>query len=352
MISLSTDYRCYISYRLTPIHDISMIYRDIFYKKYRQYITIFLTLLKTFALVEKMNTVRVLLFIAARNDWSLHQMDGKNAFLNGELNEEVYMQLPPGFEENLSMDKMCKLLKSRYGLKQSPLAWFDRFSRAIRMDGYSKGQSNHTMFYRHLNGGGVIILIVYADGIIIIGSNEAEIQRLKGVLSTEFEVKDLGKLKYFLGMEVARSKEGIAVSHRKYTLDHLGEVGMLGSKQTNVPIDFNHKTGMSTKGKNVDKKHYQKLVGKLIYLSHIRPDISFSVRVVSQFMHDPMEEHIEAVYQNLRYLKKNLCRGLVFRKGGGDLTIEAYTDADWAGSIIDRRSTSGWCTFVGGNLVT
>ena len=163
--------------------------------------------LETFAPVAKINTLRVLLSLAARNDWSLHQMDVKNAFLN----EEVYMQLPFGFEENLGKDKVCKLLKSLYGLKQSPCAWFDRFSRAIRMASYSQEQSDHTMFYRHLNEGGLIILIVYVDDIIITGSNEAEIQRLKGVLSTEFEVKDLRKLKYFLGMEVARSKEGIVV---------------------------------------------------------------------------------------------------------------------------------------------
>ena len=102
----------------------------------------------------------------------------------------------------------------------------------------------------------------------------------------------------------------------------------------------------------MEKKRNQKLVGKLIYISHTRPDISFSVGVMSQFMHDPMEEHLEAIYQTLRYLKKNPSHGLMFKKGGGDLTIEAYIDVDWAGSIIDRRSTSGWCTFVGGNLVT
>ena len=109
---------------------------------------------------------------------------------------------------------------------------------------------------------------------------------------------------------------------------------------------------MSTKGKKVDKRRYQKLVGKSIYLSHTRSDISFFVGVVSKFMHDPLEEHLEVVYQILRYLKKNLGRGLMFKKGGEDLTIEAYTDADWARSITDRRSTSGWCTFVGGSLVT
>ena len=103
-------------------------------------------------------------------------MDIKNAFLNGELNEEMYTQLPPGFEEDLGKDKVYKLLKSLYGLKHSPHARYDQFSRAIRRLVYSQGQSDYTMFYRHLNGGGVVILIVYVDDLIITGSNEAEIQ--------------------------------------------------------------------------------------------------------------------------------------------------------------------------------
>ena len=204
------------------------------------------------------------------------------------------------------------------------------------MAGYSQGKSNHIVFYQYLNRGGVIILIVYRDDIIITGINEVVIQSLKGVLSTEFEVKDIGKLKYFLGMEIAQSKEDIVVSHRKYTLNLLSEVGLLGSKPTNVPIDFNHKTGMTTKRKKVNKRIYQKLVGKLIYLSHYRSNISFSYGLVSQFMHDPMEEHLEALYQILRYLKKNLGHGFMFKKGCGDLilVIKAYTY---------RTHTSGWC---------
>lgn len=125
---------------------------------------------------------------------------------------------------------------------------------------------------------------------------------------------------------------------------------MLRSKPIEVPIDLNHKIGISKDGKSVDRESYQRLVGKLIYLSHTRPDISFSVGVVSQFMHDP-KEHLDAIYKILKYLKGSPGRGLLFRKGR-ELTIEAYTDADWAGSIVDRRSTSAWCTFVGGNLVT
>ncbi|TYK05138.1 putative mitochondrial protein [Cucumis melo var. makuwa] len=170
-------------------------------------------------------------------------------------------------------------------------------------------------------------------------------------MGDEFEIKDLGNLKYFLGMEVARSKEGISVSQRKYTLDLLTETGMLGCRPADTPIEFNCKLGNSDDQVPVDKEQYQRLVGKLIYLSHTRPDISFAVSVVSQFMQAPYEKHMEAVNRILRYLKNTPGKGLMFRKTNRK-TIEAYTDSDWAGSVIDRKSTSGYCTFVWGNLVT
>ncbi|KAL4029610.1 hypothetical protein IC575_007830 [Cucumis melo] len=169
-------------------------------------------------------------------------------------------------------------------------------------------------------------------------------------MGDEFEIKDLGNLKYFLGMEVARSKEGISVSQRKYTLDLLTETGMLGCRPAILLLN-SIKLGNSMIKFQVDKEQYQRLVGKLIYLSHTRPDISFAVSVVSQFMQAPYEKHMEAVNRILRYLKNTPGKGLMFRKTNRK-TIEAYTDSDWAGSVIDRKSTSGYCTFVWGNLVT
>ncbi|KAL0557194.1 hypothetical protein IC582_005712 [Cucumis melo] len=170
-------------------------------------------------------------------------------------------------------------------------------------------------------------------------------------MGDEFEIKDLENLKYFLGMKVARSKEGISVSQRKYTLDLLTETGMLGCRPADTPIEFNCKLGNSDDQVPVDKEQYQRIVGKLIYLSHTRPDISFAVSVASQFMQAPYEKHMEAVNRILRYLKNTLGKGLMFRKTNRK-TIKAYTDSDWAGSVIDRKSTSDYCTFVWGNLVT
>jgi hypothetical protein len=304
---------------------------------------------ETFAPVAKLNTVRVLLSLAANLDWPLQQLDIKNAFLNGKLEEEVYMMLPPGFSKGNEGNKVCKLKKSLYGLKQSPRAWFDRFANVLKGQGYQQGQSDHTMFFKIFEDGTKTILIVYVDDIILTGDNTVEIERLKGGLAAEFEVKDLGQIRYFLGMEVARSKKGISVSQRKYVLDLLAETGMLGCKPCDTPVDSGRKT--ENAGEFVEKERYQKLVGKLIYLSHTRPDIAFAVSVVSQYMHDPRETHLEAVYRILRYLKGSPGKGLLFKKNE-KREIEIFTDADWAGATDDRRSTTGYCTFVWGNLVT
>ncbi|KAA0042161.1 Cysteine-rich RLK (RECEPTOR-like protein kinase) 8 [Cucumis melo var. makuwa] len=221
---------------------------------------------------------RVLLSIAANKDWPLYQLDVKC------------------FSE----------WRSSKGGLHKPSAWF-------RSPVWSIGK--------------IAVLIIYVDDIILSGDDQAEISQLKHRMGNEFKIKDLGNLKYFLGIEVARSKEGISVSQRKYTFDLLTET---------VPVD---------------KEQYQRLVGKLIYLSHTRPDIFFVVSAVSQFMQAPYEEHMEAVKRILRYLKTTPSKGLMFRKTDKK-TIEAYIDSDWAGSVVGRRSTSGYYTFVWGNLVT
>ncbi|RVW33894.1 Retrovirus-related Pol polyprotein from transposon RE1 [Vitis vinifera] len=294
---------------------------------------------------------RILLSLAVNQDWCLQQLDIKNAFLNGDLEEEVYMKILPGFEGSMAKNQVCKLQKSLYGLKQSPRAWFDRFTKAVLKLGYKQGQADHTLFVKKSHAGKMTILIVYVDDIILSGNDMEELQNLKKYLSEEFEVKDLGNLKYFLGMEVARSRKGIVVSQRKYILDLLKETGMLGCKPIETPMDSQKKLGIEKESTPVDRGRYQRLVGRLIYLSHTRPDIGFAVSAVSQFMHSPTEEHMETVYRILRYLKMTPGKGLFFRKTENRDT-EVYSDADWAGNIIDRRSTSGYCSFVWGNLVT
>ncbi|XP_058194818.1 uncharacterized mitochondrial protein AtMg00810-like [Rhododendron vialii] len=205
------------------------------------------------------------------------------------------------------------------------------------------------MFIRRGNGK-IAILIVYFDDIIMTGNDVSEIHNLKSRLAQEFEIKDLGSLRYFLGMEVARSDRGIFISQRKYILDFLEETGMLGCRPADSPIEANNHLSGDVR-EHTGKERYQRLVGRLIYLAHTPPDIPYAEGVVSQFMHDPRTSHLDAVYRILRYLKSAPGKGILFYNHG-HLRLEAFTDADWAGSVDDRRSTSGYCTFLGGNLIT
>jgi hypothetical protein len=305
---------------------------------------------ETFAPVAKLNTVRVLLSLAANKDWPLLQFDVKNAFLHGDLKEDVYMDPPPGISEYEGSTQVCKLRKALYGLKQSPRAWFGRFTQVMKKFGYTQSNSDHTLFIKHKMGK-LTALIIYVDDMVVTGDDAEEIHCLQHHLASEFEMKNLGDLKYFLKIEVARSKHGIFISQRKYTLDLLSETGMLGCKPVDNPMEQNHKLFQCSSAGCTDKGRYQRLVGKLIYLSHTRPDIAYAVSVVSQFMHNPRQPHMDAVECILRYLKSSPGKGLLFSKHG-HLGVDGYTDADWAGSANDRRSTSGYFTYVGGNLVT
>ena len=309
---------------------------------------------ETFAPVAKMNTVRLLLALAAHRGWTLQQYDVKNAFLHGDLTEEIYMALPPGYSSLVSSTPasvVCRLRKSIYSLKQSPRAWFARFTTAMRTRGYRQCNGDHTLFFRHSTSGGVVILLVYVDDIIITGDDTSTIGDLVLYLGSEFAIKHLGLLRYFLGIEVAYSSDGLFICQRKYTIDLLQELGKEDSRPLPTPIEANHKLGADENEALVDPGSYQRLVGKLIYLTHTRPDIAYTVGVLSQFMHTPRVSHLHAAHRVLRFLKGTVGRGLLFRRHSG-LDLEVYTDADYAGSIVDRRSTSGYCTFLGGNLIT
>jgi hypothetical protein len=307
---------------------------------------------ETFAPVAKINTVRVLLSLAANLDWPLQQFDVKNAFLHGELFEEVYMDLPPGCAiPKTHSKKVCRLKKSLYGLKQSPRAWFGRFTKSMKAFGYCQSNADHTLFLKKQHGR-ITALIVYVDDMVVTGNDPVERKALQSYLSKEFEMKDLGPLKYFLGIEVSRSNKGIFLCQRKYTLDLLQETGMSACQPVDAPIKEGLKLCVEPNQVPADKVRYQRLVGRLMYLAHTRPDLAYALSVISQFMHNPGEQHMNAVMQILRYLKSAPGKGILFHKNEDHQRVDAYTDADWAGDVDDRRSTSGYFTFVGGNLVT
>ena len=308
----------------------------------------------TFAPVAKLHTVRIVLSIATNLEWDLWQMDVKNAFLQGELEDEVYMHPPPGLEHLVKPGNVLRLKKAIYGLKQSPRAWYRKLSTTLNGRGFRKSELDHTLFT--LTGpSGIIVILVYVDDLIITGSDKAGIQATKEFLKSVFDIKDLGEMKYFLVIEICRSKEGLFMSQRKYTMDMLKETDVLGGKIAKTPLEEGYKVlregEVEEKQLFEDPKLYRKMVGKLIYLTITRPDICFAVNQVRQHMQAPKVHHWKMVDRILRYLSGSHGQG-VWMGCNGSTEVVGYCDADWAGDRVDRRSTTGYCTFIGGNLVT
>ncbi|CAM8899039.1 unnamed protein product [Rhodiola kirilowii] len=301
---------------------------------------------ETFAPVAKMTTVRCLLAIAAARNWPLHQLDVDNAFLHGTLEEEVYMKLPPGFyKKEKAAGKVCKLIKSLYGLKQASRQWFAKFSSSLVEFGFQSSLNDYSLFT--LTRGSVfLILLVYVDDVIITGNSEELISEVKQFIHEKFRIKDLGQLKYFLGLEVARSTDGIFLHQQKYALELLEEHNLTDCKPAKMPMTLKHNLSMSAAAVMTDPLHYRRLVGKLIYLTITRPDLAYSVHILSQFMQHPTEDHHTAALRLLRYVKAAPAQGIYF-PAISDFTLSAYCDADWTACPLTRRSITGHCVLLG-----
>ena len=209
-----------------------------------------------------------------------------------------------------------------------------------------------TLFFKHFETGGIKILIIYVDDIIIIiGDNVEEATKLEKHLTTHFEVKKLGTLRYFLEIEIDHSSNGYLMTLQKYILDLLNGTKLLQGKVNTTPIETNYKLTFKEDDPRIEIEPYQRLIDKLLYLSHTRPYISYSVNVLTQFMHSPRRSHYHAALRILRYLKGTVSLELTFKKIG-KLNLSIYIDSDVGGSLVDRRSTTGYYTMFGGNLVT
>jgi len=217
--------------------------------------------------------------------------------------------------------------------------------------GYHQSNSDHTLFLKKQHGK-ITTFSIYVDDMVITGNDPEERKALQNYLSGKFEMKDLGALKYFLAIEISISKTRLFLSQRKYILDLLRETGMEGCHPATTRLEEGLKLCLDSNQVPVNKGRYQRLVGRLMYLAHTRPDLTYALSVVSQYMHNPGEKHMNVVMHILRYLKSAPGRGILFTKHIDYQGIKVYTNADWAGSIDDRRSTLGYFTFVGGNLVT
>lgn len=303
----------------------------------------------TFAPVAKMSTVRFLLKVAAAKRWEIHQMDVHNAFLHGDLDKEIYMQLPPGFHTS-DPTKVCRLRKSLYGLKQSPRCWFSKLSKTLLDFGFVQSYEDYSLFSFE-QGNICLHILVYVDDFLIAGNDISTIQRFKNYLHKCFKMKDLGKMRYFLGLEVSRGPEGIFVSQRKYALDIITECGLLGAKPAPVPTELNHKLALATGQPLDDPSKYRRLVGRLIYLTFTRPELNYIVHILSQFMKTPLQDHWLAALRVVRYLKGCPAQGIML-SSKSDLNLTAYCDADWSACPLSRRSLSAYVVLLGDSLVS
>ena len=306
----------------------------------------------TFSPVVKAATIRTVLSIAVSKGWSLRQLDVQNAFLHGYLEEEVNMQQPPGFEVKSKQDYVCKLDKALYGLKQAPRAWYSRLSTKLVSLGFQPSKADTSLFF--YNKGGIsIFILVYVDDIIVASSTEKATVALLQDLKQEFALKDLGDLHYFLGIEVSKVKDGIVLSQGKYASELLQRVGMTQCKPVSTPLPTSEKLSLydgEVLGPE-DATRYRSIVGALQYLTLTRPDIAFPVNKVCQYLHAPTTVHWAAVKRILRYVKQCMQLGINIHKSASFL-VSAFSDADWAGSVDDRKSMGGFAVFLGSNLIS
>ncbi|CAN1146609.1 Retrovirus-related Pol polyprotein from transposon TNT 1-94 [Linum perenne] len=305
----------------------------------------------TFSPVAKINSVKALLAVSAIKHWHVHQMDVSNAFLHGDLEEEVYMTLPPGISTSSSTKpQVCKLLKSLYGLKQASRRWFVKLTDALKFEGFKQSGADHSVF-TYTTAAAIVVLLVYVDDILLAGNDLTVIEGVKQKLHKHFKIKDLGILKYFLGLEIARTKSGIFMTQRKYCLELIEEAGFLDAKPTVIPADYKLKLALDGGIPLQDATEYQQIIGRLHYLTITRPDICYAVQQLSQFQANPTDLHLQAAHKVVRYLKGSPGQGLLF-SSSSSLQLSGYSDSDWASCPDTRRSTSGYCVFLGSSLIS
>ncbi|KAK1564465.1 hypothetical protein Q3G72_003838 [Acer saccharum] len=264
---------------------------------------------ETFTPVALLESIRLLLSISCVHKFKLHQMDVKSAFLNGFLQEEVFVEQPKGFVDAHHPNHVYRLKKALYGLKQAP------------------------------------------RGLVFGSTNNTKVQQFVDVMSHEFEMSLVGELSYFLGLQIRQLDDGIFISQAKYAKNLVKKFGLEKAKHCDTPMSTTLKLSKDASGKSVDQTLYRGMIGSLLYLTVSRPDISFSVGVCARYQSDPKESHLSSVKRVIRFVNGTSNYGIWYSFDTNP-SLVGYSDADWAGNCDDRKSTSGGCFFLGNNLVS
>jgi hypothetical protein len=277
-------------------------------------------------------------------------MDVKSAFLNGPLQEEVYVEQPPGFEDSKFPNHVYKLHKALYGLRQAPRAWYECFKDFLLKNGFEIGKADSTLFIQR-NGKDIFICQIYVDDIIFGSTNDKFCEEFCRIMTKRFEMSMMGELKFFLGFQIKQMKEGTFLCQTKYVKDMLKRFDMADCKPIKTPMALNGHLDLNEEGKSVDQKVFCSMIGSLLYLCASRPDVMLSVCMCARFQANPKECHLMAVKRIFRYLVHTPNLGLWYPKGS-TFDLLGYYDSDYAGCKVDRKSTTGTCQFLGRSLVS
>ncbi|GJR74205.1 retrovirus-related pol polyprotein from transposon TNT 1-94, partial [Tanacetum coccineum] len=305
---------------------------------------------ESFAPVARLEAIRIFLAFAAHMNMVVYQMDVKTAFLNGNLREEVYVSQPDGFVDPDKPNYVYKLKKALYGLKQALCAWYDMLSSFLISNDFSKGSVDPTLFIRR-EGKELLLVQIYVDDIIFAASTPELCDLFAKIMCSKFKMSMMGKISFFLGLQISQSPRGIFINQSKYALESLKKYGFESCDPVDTPMVEKSKLDEDKEGKAVDPSHYRGMIGTLLYLTASRPDLQFAICMCARYQARPTEKHLNAVKRIFRYLKGTVHRGLWYPKDSS-IALTAFADADHAGCQDTRRSTSGSIQLLGDRLVS
>ncbi|GJV42668.1 zinc finger, CCHC-type containing protein [Tanacetum coccineum] len=292
----------------------------------------------TYAPIARISTIRLLLALTAIHDLVIHQMDVKTAFLNGDLDVEIYMKQPEGFVMPGHESKVCKLKKSLYGLKQAPKQWQQKFEYVVLSNGFSLNQADKCVYSKFDASGKGVIICLYVDDMLIFGTDQDQVNKTKEFLSSNFDMKDLGEAEVILGIRIKRGNNGISISQSHYIEKILTKFNFANCSPVYTLVDLTVKF-RPNKGTPVSQLEYSRAIGCLMYaMISTRPDIAFVVGKLSRYTSNPSALHWQALGRVFQYLKGTMDYGLTY--SGYPSVIEGYSDASWINNIEDHSSTS------------
>jgi hypothetical protein len=304
---------------------------------------------ETFSPVVRYDSIRIVFALCAQFGLQIHQMDVTTAFLNGDLAEEIYMKVPDGVSAPGNV--VCRLNKSLYGLKQAPLCWNEAINSVLLSAGFQRSVSEYGV-YTKVDDCSVLIVTLYVDDLLICSNDAAQIAEVKALLCSHYQMKDLGLVKTFLGMEVAQTATQVSVKLSHYLSEFLADFNMQDCNPVTTPFAAGHDFIPGAPISDADTTRFRSMVGKLLFAANTcRPDLAFAASTLSRYIKDPRDNHVAAAKHVLRYIKGTLDHGLVYMKSDV-FKIVGFSDSDWAGDKYDRKSITGYVFMLAGAAIT